>query len=80
MQVQLGEEPTDFLGAPLERRQQAALEALAHPTDPRSVWTACRANASSVSQVGLDAATDSVLFFVTGGVSFCSGVGSARGS
>src|SRR5262249_13082086 len=34
----------------------------------------CRANASSVSQVGLDAATDSVLFFVTGGVSFCSGV------
>ena len=40
----------------------------------------CRANASSVSQVGLDAATDSVLFFVTGGVSFCSGVGSARGS
>ena len=36
MQVQLGEEPTDFLGAPLERRQQAALEALAHPTDPRA--------------------------------------------
>jgi len=33
-----------------------------------------RANPSSVSQVGLDAATDSVLFFVTGGVSFCSGV------
>src|SRR5262249_52984624 len=27
-----------------------------------------------VSQVGLDATTDSVLFFVTGGVSFCSGV------
>src|SRR5207244_1334364 len=34
----------------------------------------CRAKASSVSQVGLDAATDSVLFFPTGGVSFCSGV------
>ena len=34
----------------------------------------CRAKASSVSQVGLDAATDSVLFFVTGGGSFCSGV------
>ena len=34
----------------------------------------CRAKASSVSQVGLDAATDSVLFFLTGGVSFCSGV------
>src|SRR5437660_3921354 len=34
----------------------------------------CRANASSVNQVGLDAATISVLFFVTGGVSFCSGV------
>src|SRR5437660_142390 len=33
-----------------------------------------RANASSVNQVGLDAATISVLFFVTGGVSFCSGV------
>src|SRR5215471_3877094 len=31
-------------------------------------------------QVGLDAATASVLFFVTGGVSFCSAVGSARGS
>jgi transposase InsO family protein len=28
----------------------------------------CRAKASSVSQVGLDAATDSVLFFVTGGL------------
>ena len=40
----------------------------------------CRANASGVSQVALDAATDSVLFFVTGGVSFCSGVGRARGS
>ncbi len=33
-----------------------------------------------VSQVGLDAATDSVLFFPTGGVSFCSGVDRARGS
>ncbi len=40
----------------------------------------CRAKASSVSQVGLDAATDSVLFFLTGGVSFCSGVDRARGS
>src|SRR5262245_35320367 len=37
-------------------------------------------NASSVSHVRLDAATASVLFFVTGGVSFCSGVGSARAS
>jgi hypothetical protein len=35
----------------------------------------CRANASSVSQVGLDATTDSVVFSFTGGVSFCSGVG-----
>jgi hypothetical protein len=34
----------------------------------------CRAKASSVSQVGLDAATASVLFSFTGGVSFCSGV------
>jgi hypothetical protein len=34
----------------------------------------CRAKASSVSQVGLDAAPASVLFLVTGGVSFCSGV------
>ena len=34
----------------------------------------CRAKASSVSQVELDAATVSVLFFLTGGVSFCSGV------
>src|SRR5437870_8850033 len=40
----------------------------------------CRAKLSSVSQVGLDAATDSVLFFLTGGVSFCSGVDRARGS
>src|SRR2546428_5147009 len=40
----------------------------------------CRAKLSSVSQVGLDAATDSVLFFPTGGVSFCSGVDRARGS
>src|SRR3989442_9304272 len=40
----------------------------------------CRAKVSSVSQVGLDAATDSVLFFPTGGVSFCSGVDRARGS
>jgi hypothetical protein len=40
----------------------------------------CRAKASSVSQVGLDAAPTSVLFFLTGGVSFCSDVGSARGS
>jgi hypothetical protein len=40
----------------------------------------CRANASSVSHVALDGATVSVVFFVTGGVSFCSGVGSARGS
>src|SRR5204863_2234079 len=38
------------------------------------------AKTSSVSQVGLDAATDSVLFFPTGGVSFCSGVDHARGS
>src|SRR5207244_7776035 len=36
--------------------------------------------AAAVSQVGLDAATDSVLFFLTGGVSFCSGVDRARGS
>jgi len=34
----------------------------------------CRAKASSVSQVGLDVATLSALFFLTGGVSFCSGV------
>jgi hypothetical protein len=34
----------------------------------------CRANASSVSHVALDGATVSVLFFITGGVSFCSGV------
>jgi hypothetical protein len=34
-----------------------------------------RAKASSVSQVGLDAGADSVLFFPTGGVSFWSGVG-----
>lgn len=34
----------------------------------------CRANAPSVSRVGLDAAADSVLFFLTGDVSFCSGV------
>jgi hypothetical protein len=34
----------------------------------------CRAKTSSVSQVGLDAPTDSVLFSFTGGVSFCSGV------
>src|SRR5437773_12400417 len=40
----------------------------------------CRAKLSSVSQVGLDAATDSVLFFPTGGVSFWSGVDRARGS
>src|SRR2546426_9169806 len=40
----------------------------------------CRAKASSVSQVGLDAVTIVVLFFVTGGVSFCSGVDRARGS
>src|SRR5207247_11338230 len=40
----------------------------------------CRAKLSSVSQVGLDAATDSVLFCLTGGVSFCSGVDRARGS
>src|ERR671919_743046 len=33
-----------------------------------------RANASSVSQVGLDAATVSMVFSLTGGVSFCSGV------
>jgi hypothetical protein len=30
----------------------------------------CRAKASKVSHVGLDAATDSVLSFFTGGVSF----------
>jgi predicted RNase H-like HicB family nuclease len=35
----------------------------------------CRAKASRVSRVGLDAATDSVLSFFTGGVSFWSGVG-----
>jgi hypothetical protein len=35
----------------------------------------CRAKASSVSQVGLDAAPHSVLFSLTGGVSFRSGVG-----
>src|SRR5438874_5573912 len=40
----------------------------------------CRAKASSVSQVALDVTTDSVLFFPTGGVSFCSGVDRARGS
>src|SRR5262245_22286800 len=34
----------------------------------------CRAKTSNVSQVGLDAATPSVLFSLTGGVSFCSGV------
>jgi hypothetical protein len=34
----------------------------------------CRAKASSASQVGLDVATNSVLFSLTGGVSFCSGV------
>jgi len=36
--------------------------------------------ASVVSLVGLDAATDSVLFFGTGGVAFCLGVGRARSS
>src|SRR5262249_33429605 len=46
----------------------------------RSCCMLCRAKTSSVSQVGLDAATDSVLFFPTGGVSFCSGVDRARGS
>src|SRR5207247_257881 len=46
----------------------------------RNCCMLCRAKASSVSQVGLDAATDSVLFFLTGGVSFCSGVDRARGS
>jgi hypothetical protein len=40
----------------------------------------CRAKASNVSHVGLDVATDSVLFSLTGGVSFCSGVDRARGS
>jgi hypothetical protein len=40
----------------------------------------CRANVSSVSQVRLDATTPSMLFSLTGGVSFCSGVRSARGS
>src|SRR5438046_1981630 len=39
-----------------------------------------RAELFRVSQVGLDAATDSVLFFPTGGVSFWSGVDRARGS
>jgi hypothetical protein len=39
----------------------------------------CRANVSSVSQVGLDAATPSVLFSFMGGVSF-PGVISAGGS
>src|SRR5215470_19866309 len=34
----------------------------------------CRAKVSSISQVALDAATDTVVFFLTGGVSFCSGV------
>src|SRR5216117_1156363 len=46
----------------------------------RNCCMLCRAKTSSVSQVGLDAATDSVLFFPTGGVSFCSGVDRARGS
>src|SRR5213592_3980831 len=46
----------------------------------RNCCMLCRAKTSSVSQVGLDAATDSVLFFLTGGVSFCSGVDRARGS
>src|SRR5439155_8304919 len=46
----------------------------------RNCCMLCRAKLSSVSQVGLDAATDSVLFFLTGGVSFCSGVDRARGS
>src|SRR5207247_9755078 len=46
----------------------------------RNCCMLCRAKLSSVSQVGLDAATDSVLFFPTGGVSFCSGVDRARGS
>jgi hypothetical protein len=36
MQVELGEKPPDFLGAPLECRQQAALEALAQPSHPRA--------------------------------------------
>ena len=40
----------------------------------------CRAKASNVSHVGLDVAAVSVLFFLTGGVSFCSGVDRARGS
>src|SRR5215510_15020349 len=40
----------------------------------------CRANVSNVSHVGLDAAPSSMLSFFTGGVSFCSGVGRARGS
>jgi hypothetical protein len=40
----------------------------------------CLAKASNVSHVGLDVATDSVLFSLTGGVSFCSGVDRARGS
>src|SRR5215468_8131091 len=40
----------------------------------------CRANTSSVSQVGLDATTPAMLFSLTGGVSFCAGVRSARGS
>src|SRR5262249_40125756 len=40
----------------------------------RTCCMLCRANVSSVSQVGLDAATDSVVFSLTGGVSFCSGV------
>src|SRR5262252_7507188 len=36
MQVELGEKPPDFLGAPLECRQQAALKALAQPSHPRA--------------------------------------------
>src|SRR5437773_3689780 len=42
--------------------------------------TPCLAKASSVSHSALDSSTDSVLFFLTGGVSFCSGVDRARGS
>ncbi len=46
----------------------------------RSCCMLCLAKTSNVSHVGLDVATDSVLFSLTGGVSFCSGVDRARGS
>lgn len=37
MQVELGEQAADFLGAPLERWQQPALDALAQPAHARTL-------------------------------------------